>query len=338
MRLVVTFGLLLAVGTLSLPAAHTIEQLSGAMVPALWGGLDPGAYHVGYRILETSGGVVHTWYPIPSGGKRLLFRDYTGADSNRIASFLVHAGVAPLTVDSLFACTLYAVASPPLPDLPHPLVLIAQGNGQDVADQVVLCEYLASRGFVVAATPSPMLHNPMEREDQAGVFAENQAAELEVAIDAVSRSMLIDSLPIGVVGHSFGARAALLLAMRDRRIQALVSLDGGIGTSNAIEPFRRATSFRSEAPIPPILHLYESLDPFMKPDFDLLKSLHIARLILEHVDGMHHIHFTTYGFAATLFPDLAALTHANRATALSVVNVAEKTADFLEEYLYESDH
>jgi dienelactone hydrolase len=333
MRFTATFGLLLTAGVLFSPATQPVELSTGASVPALWAELMPGSYHVGYRILETPGGVVHAWYPTSADGEHLFFRDYAGVDSTRIASFLVHAGVSPPTIDSLFGCMLYAVPSPPPLDLAVPLVLIAQGNGQDVADQVVLCEYLASRGFVVAAPPSPMLHNPMEREDQAGVFAENQSAELEAAIDAVSRIIPVDSLHIGVVGHSFGARAALLLAMRDPRIRALVSLDGGIGTSNAVGPFRQAPSFRSDAQIPPLLHFYEDLDPFMKPDFGLLKSLNTARLVLEHEDGMHHTHFTTYGFAAILFPEFAALTHATPTTAMSVVAVAQETADFLKVYL-----
>jgi dienelactone hydrolase len=297
--------------------------------PALWAGLIPGPYRVGYRRLDTAGGVVHAWYPTSARGSRLRFRDYLGDDAHRLESFLAQAGVDPATTGSLFASLLYAVRSPRPLERAFPLVLIAQGNGQDVADQVVLCEYLASRGFVVATTPSPMLHTPLEREDQVGALADTQASELAAAISAVSIVLRVDSQHLGVVGHSFGARAALLLAMRDPRIRAIVSLDGGIGTATAVEPFRRAPSFRSAAPLPPLLHFYEELDAFMTPDFALLRSLHTAELILEPTEGMHHAHFTTYGFAAAVFPDLAAVTHATSATARGAVAVEERTATFL---------
>jgi hypothetical protein len=117
--------------------------------------------------------------------------------------------------------------------------------------------------------------------------------------------------------------------MQDRRVRAIVSLDGGIGTATAVEPFRQAPSFRAGAPLPPLLHFYEELDPFMTPDFTFLHGLPIAELVLIHTEGMHHIHFTTFGFAASVFPSLAAVTHATSTTSRAVRDVAEQTATFL---------
>ena len=322
-------GILLAINVLAAPAVTPDDGRPLDHVPALWAGLIPGPYRVGYRRLDTAGVVVHAWYPTSARGSRLRFRDYLGNDAHRLESFLAQTGVHPATTDSLFRSLLYATRSPRPLERAFPLVLIAQGNGQDVADQVVLCEYLASWGFVVAATPSPMLRTPLEREDQVGALADTQASELAAAITAVSRVVRVDTQHLGVGGHSFGARAALLLAMREPRIRAIVSLDGGIGTSTAVEPFRRAPSFRLDAPLPPLLHFYEELDAFMTPDFALLRSLHTAELILEPTEGMHHAHFTTYGFAAAVFPEFAAVTHATSATARGAIAVEEQTAMFL---------
>lgn len=303
------------------------------LAPVLWAGLSPGRYRVGYRRLETAGGVVHTWYPTAATGTPLRFQDYLGAAAPRLASFLAQAGMHPASVDTLFASPLYAVPSVhPLTGL-FPLVLIGQGNGQDVADQVVLCEYLASQGFVVAATPSPMLRTPLEREDQVGPLAELQAGELAAAIGVVAAELPVDRERLAVVGHSFGARAALLLGMRDRRIRAIVSLDGGIGTATAADEFRRAPSFREDAELPPLLHFYEELDAFMAPDFRMLRALHTAELVLTATAAMHHAHFTTYGFAAARFPDLARATQATPATAGAVVGVAERTTTFLRRWV-----
>src|SRR5205823_5973070 len=114
---------------------------------------------------------------------------------------------------------------------------------------------------------------------------------------------------LGVLGHSFGARAALLVAMTEPRVAALVSLDGGIGSRNGAESLRRAASFVPTAKVPPILHLYEENDAFMRPDFTLLESLSVRKLIKERFSDQHHVHFTTFGFAAALYSDLAAATH-----------------------------
>jgi dienelactone hydrolase len=212
-------------------------------------------------------------------------------------------------------------------------VLVAHGNAQDVADQVVLCEHLASLGFVVAATPSPMLRTPMKREDEVGALAEVQASDLAAAIGAVAAVASADTQRIGVVGHSFGARAALLLAMREPRIRAIVSLDGGIGTATALEPFRRAPSFRPDAALPPLLHFSEELDSFMTPDFGLLRALRVAELVLEPTKDMRHVHFTTWGFAMAIFPELARATRSTAGTPSAVRAVHERAAAFLRRWL-----
>ena len=195
-------------------------------------------------------------------------------DSASAAAFLIGAHVPADEVARLFSTPLAATRSSPSIASHSPLVLVGQGNGQSTADQVVLCEYLASHGFVVASTPSPTLRASLEREDQVGDFAETQCDDLASAILAVAAVLPADTTGIAVLGHSFGARGALLLAMRDPRVRAIVSLDGGIGTATGDSSFRGAPSFRAGAPLPPILHFYETLDPFMAPDFTLLKSLH----------------------------------------------------------------
>jgi len=325
--------LLLASGLAVLALDEVPAPAASAPTPALWAELPPGPFRVGYRRIETAGEVVHAWYPTKAEGAALLVRQYLGDDADRLATFLTSAGLTQSAVDSLFASPLYAQASPPPIDVAEPLVLVAQGNGGDVIDQVILCEYLASQGFVVGTTPSPTLRTPLESEDQVGPMAEEQANELAAAIGPVADAVPTDTLRLGVVGHSFGARAALLLAMRDPRVRALVSLDGGIGTATALQQFRQAPSFRADASVAPILHFYENLDEFMTPDFGLLDSLNTQELVLEPTTGMHHVHFTTYGFVVGEVPALGILTHATAGTVPGAVVVAEETAAFLHEHL-----
>lgn len=301
--------------------------------PQLWAGLDPGPYRVGYRRLDTWNGAVHVWYPTAEAGRSLAFRDILDGAADSLAAFLAGAGVDSATVDGYLGSPLYAVGSPPPLDGPWPLVLVAQGNGEDAGDQAVLCEYLASRGLVVATTPSPMLRTPLTRVDQVPELAEAQAADLADAIDPVVALTHADTTRLGLVGHSFGARAALLLAMDHPDVRALVSLDGGIGTATAVEAFRSAPSFRTDVPLPPLLHFYEKLDAFMTPDFGFLHSLPIQSLAQRSTAGMHHVHFTTLGFAVGVFPALARVTHATPETVPNAVAVAQQTAAFLLRYL-----
>lgn len=50
---------------------------------------------------------------------------------------------------------------------------------------------------------------------------------------------------VAVVGHSFGARSALLFTMQHPELRGLVSLEDGIGTSNGIAPLRRSVLYDS---------------------------------------------------------------------------------------------
>ena len=301
--------------------------------PALWGELRAGRHAVGYRVLGDSSLTVHVWYPAKGGGEPLTYGAYLGAEQPRARDFLAQAGIGSATIEQLMESRLHGFASALHEGRVAPLILVAHGNGQNAIDQAVLCEFLASHGYVVAATPSPMLRTPLEREDQVGELAELQATELARAASRVAAVLSVDTTRIGVIGHSFGARAALLLAMRDSSIRAVVSLDGGIGTATAQEAFRLAPSFREDARLPPVLHFYETLDPFMKPDFTLLERLDTRGLTLEPTRGMHHTHFTTYGFAAALFPDIARVTQATGETDRGVVAMAKKTRAFLDREL-----
>jgi dienelactone hydrolase len=304
-----------------------------AQAPRLWDSLNPGPYVVGYRALSSTP-TVSVWYPAAPGGYPMIYGEYLGPDSTQLGAFLSSVGVPASTTAALLASPTAARMGAPVQSGGWPVVLMAQGNGEAAADQAILCEYLSSHGYVVITTPSPMRDTPMQREDQVGEYAERQARELSHAL-AVARPVIpFDSNRIALVSHSFGARAALLLAMHDRRIRALVSLDGGIGTASAQAAFTSTPAFDETAALPPLLHFSESLDSFMTPDYGMLRALHSAALTIRETVAMHHVHFTSYGFLAAGFPDIATVTHATPGTARSVRGVAEETLAFLDRYLH----
>jgi hypothetical protein len=78
--------------------------------------------------------------------------------------------------------------------------------------------------------------------------------------------------------------------------------------------------------------LYEEIDPFMKPDFTLLGELP-GPVRCEKVPALHHVHFTTLGFGAAVWPELAMLTHADARLADGVLRVTRRTAEFLNGHL-----
>ena len=294
-------------------------------------GLPSGQYAVGFRQLEREDLTVHVWYPARSSGRAMTFADYL-EDRAGFETFLTGAGLGAETINTYLGAVMLATRNAPRAQRRFPLVLVGQGNEQSAADQAVLCEFLAAHGYVVAATPSPMRRTPMTSADEIGQFAELQAAELARAIPIVVDELHADASRIGVVGHSFGARAVLLLAMRDERVRAIVSLDGGIGTALGAESMKSAPSYKAGL-APPLLHLYEANDAFMQLDFSFLRGVGAASLHTERIDGLHHVHFSTLGFAAAALPELAALTGGGPGLAKEVVYLAVRTLRFLDLHL-----
>jgi dienelactone hydrolase len=326
-------------------------------------GLRPGPWPVGFTHLaaaDTSRPLasgrprpldIGVWYPARSASAtRLTYRGYflltpppddflPPADAGRreldgFVGFLASQGADSADINAWLDAPMLAAADAPEARRQFPLVLVAQGNGQTLHDQAPLAEYLASRGYVVASVPSAMrIAGPLADEQAVGARADEQAADLAFLLARVAGRTDIRPGRVGVVAHSFGARAALLLAMREPRIAALVSLDGGIGTAAGRASLESAPSYDSTALRAPILHFYERLDPFMAPDFGLLRSLGPAERWLEPVPAMHHHHFASLGAVSGAYPALRPALAASAETARAYASVAAATRDFLDAFL-----
>jgi dienelactone hydrolase len=338
-------------------------ELSGAGLRAQSPQLTPGPFPVGFTHLTVTDSTQPTpssgthpldigiWYPSePDTTSRLTYRDYflltpppqdsiAPAEAARreldgFAAFLASHGADPTAVTTWLGSPMLATSDARPAAGRFAVVLVAQGNEQTLHDQAPLCEYLASHGFVVASAPSPMrTSGPLTDVERGGARAQEQAVDLAMVLARVATRADADSTRVGVVGHSFGARAGLLLAMHDRRVGALVSLDGGIGTAAGRSSLEHAAWFSVGAARAPILHLYERLDPFMTPDFALLRSLGSSERWLVDAPAMHHHHFSSLGAVVTGQPALAAPLGASDRTPAAYVAVLEGTLGFLDHFL-----
>ena len=299
---------------------------------------------------------IAVWYPAASSkGSAMIYRDYvalTGSELNAerledkaagdeaveaFRSFLVSAKVSSADVNRILATPMRAIRGAPPAKGHFPLVLIAQGNGQSPHDQAFLAESLAARGYIVATTPSSTrISGPMKGEEEIAAKAAEQAADLAYAASQGKTREEVQQEGLAVVGHSFGARAALLFAMRQPAVRAFVSLDGGIGAKTGRGSLERSPLFDAKALKAPLLHFYEELDAFMAPDFGTIDSLEASRRYLVKVPDMHHVHFTSAGALLPRAPSLAAATRASSGTTRSVQAVSAATISFLDSILKSS--
>lgn len=319
---------------------------------------------IGFRVLsanvhkppggdETRPLQIAVWYPAAkSGGSQMSYRDYvalTASEHNpekkppsdevkkaieEFRSFLASARVSAADTERILATPMEAVRDAASAKGRFPLVLISQGNGQSAHDQAFLGESLARHGFVAATVPSAgRISGPMKSEEEIAAKAEEQAGDLAQAALQVKTRTELEREGFAIVGHSFGARAALLLAMSNPSVRALVSLDGGIGAKTGRGRLERSGLFNAKAMTAPILHFFENLDDFMAPEFGLLDSLDGSRRFLVRVPDVHHVHFTSVGSLSSRAPSLATATRATDGTGRSVEAVESSTLAFFDTFL-----
>lgn len=296
--------------------------------PTLWGPLEPDGYAVRLDTLMRRAPArngwapagrpvqITIWSPATARGALLTYRDYIALTANqgsleaatpeastaaiaRLTRFVTSTGSSDEAVRQWMDMPVAASWDAPRAPGRFPLVVIAQGNYHSAYNQAVLGEYLASHGYVVATSPSPLVVE--ETPDSASLLtrARRQAADIEYVADVMRNRAGVDPLRVAVVGHSFGARAAFVAIVDGAPFRAFVSLDGGIANKLGNDWLAGTPLDTAQLRIP-LLHIYQDRDSTVQPDFTLVRRWHRADRNLVRVDDMHHQYFTALGFVAAV--------------------------------------
>ena len=107
-----------------------------------------------------------------------------------------------------------------------PVVIYAPSFASFAHENLDLCEYLASHGYVVIASRSLGARSAIMTDDVEGVEA--QAADIAFLANYAQTLPQADISKVAAAGYSWGGMANVFAAARSSRIKALVSLDGSI--------------------------------------------------------------------------------------------------------------
>lgn len=226
---------------------------------------EPGQYGVGFRIVQqydhsrtykgkvdmlsgqsTSGERARPlqtmiWYPAAKGGAPVHYIDYLRAIATEEEFARPSAEIDKLTStrisntwSALSAATIRNEENRPMWAVrdarpaagKFPVVIYAPSFNASAHENVDLCEYLASQGYVVLSTAAIGPHGRSMTSDLEGVEA--QAGDIEFLVGYAQSLPQADGAHVGVIGYSWGGLANVLAAARDSRISALVSLDGSV--------------------------------------------------------------------------------------------------------------
>jgi tetratricopeptide (TPR) repeat protein len=122
--------------------------------------------------------------------------------------------------------SMWAVRDAPLLAGKFPVVIYAPSISSMSWENADLCEYLASHGYVVVASPDM---GAASREVTVGLADINaQAQDISFLIGYAQTLPDTEMSEIAVAGFSWGGISNLFAAARDNRIDALVALDGSM--------------------------------------------------------------------------------------------------------------
>jgi dienelactone hydrolase len=186
------------------------------------------------------------WYPASAAGKPMVYTDYLAllasedgaVNDPALVQHVVDgqirawAGADPLIGYQTIAAQPVHATSAATPSAgTFPLVIYAPSDSNASFEDDVLCEYLASQGYVVMSTSSRGAHLPYMTNGQMPVDMANtraQAADIGVVIGQAAKLASVDTSKIAVLGYSWGGMASTFAATADSRIKLLVDLDGSV--------------------------------------------------------------------------------------------------------------
>ncbi len=308
-----------------------LGMMSGAAVgvsaqpPEDLGALDTGPYAVGFRVfneydhgrtyrsrLDASGQPlrdanarpiqVSVWYPAAAdaAGPSMTLRDYlvlatreVDFDANPegdVDVFLRRVRVD--LADEVLDEPSLARRDAPVDTGRFPLVLYAPSLGASSFENIVLCEHLASHGYVVAASPAVGLYDRQMAGSITDLYA--QVHDLAFLIAFMRDVPGTDMDHVGVVGFSWGGLSNVVFAMLNTNVHAVVSLDGSISFKDHIQLARDSFLYDPDMLRVPLMLVSQSPWRYAQiRDYSFFTELQYSDVALVYAHDLVHMHFAS---------------------------------------------
>ena len=117
----------------------------------------------------------------------------------------------------------------------YPLVLYCSGWFSRSPDNTLLAEFLASHGYVVATIPQLGTGSTIFDFKITKDRVMTQVLDLQFALNTALKMENVDPKRIGSVGFSVGGIVSLWLSQMDKRVSAVVGLDGSYVFEDSME-------------------------------------------------------------------------------------------------------
>jgi tetratricopeptide (TPR) repeat protein len=181
-----------------------------------------------------------------------------------------------------------------------PVVIYAPSISSWSWENADLCEYLASHGYVVLASPDMGATSRAMTSDLAGINA--QAGDISFLTGYAQTLTNTDMSGVAVAGFSWGGLSNLFAAARDNRIHALVALDGSMRYSPGL--VKQAGDVHPEQMTIPLLYFAQGeitledqarhlTDSARSEGPSVLNSWTHGDLVMVRMFGLVHVEFSS---------------------------------------------
>jgi len=106
-----------------------------------------------------------------------------------------------------------------------PLIIYAPSNSKSAVQNHMICEYLASHGFMVISVGSAGEKSLKRNNLQESILA--QVNDMEFILNYFEDSLKINYAGLGLMGFSSGGLATTIFQMKNENVNAVFSMDGG---------------------------------------------------------------------------------------------------------------
>lgn len=180
-----------------------------------------------------------------------------------------------------------------------PLVIYAPPQDSPFFSNSVLCEYLASKGYIVVATSAKGEYTKLQESSPRSMYV--QAEDMAFLLEFGKR--FTNSDRVGTIGFSRGGLANLLFAVKNKNIDATVSLDGSVFSQGWLDDMEGKDYFMPKELTSNLLLITKNMSDPEKNPSTFYDSVKYADKCLIRFDHGNHGFFSSHDLIESLILD-----------------------------------
>lgn len=212
-----------------------------------------------------------------------------------------------------------------------PLVIYAPPMNTSWFDNSVLCEYLASKGYVVLATTAKGEYTRMQGQGSRSIHVQAD----DIAYLAQFGRRFTNNEKIATIGFSRGGLANLIFAMKNKNVDATISLDGSIFSAGWLADIKASEYYEPAEFDSNLLMITKNLSAPQLNPATFYDQVQFCDKCLIRFDHGNHGYFSAHTLLLDLTIRDSIPEEQKKQFATFYVEMAEYVGSFLDHYVKE---